>query len=493
MRFRRHLLAATAALVPLIAAAPAAAGELLVVEGDSVRTVQDPHLPSVDLPPAPGSPAQPRARASGPSVRRALLTLLRAERITREEYDEYKALYQEARSVRKRLSGGRRAELHRVIANLENIAGDRRLTAGRVKPLFLTLRRNTQWWRARAFPAGGARVAFGDDPVIFQYYRGEGLQIQPLANFGKANSLYNACVGENTRPGTPCRRGALRELLDRMVELASRRGTFTTWEYWFRFGGGSPPWTSGLSQGTAIQALARAGQLLAEPSYFAVAADALGAFERRAPTGVRQPVDGGNHYLIYSFNRRLLVLNGFLQSVIGLHDYLAITGDERARPLLDAGQAAAQAAVPRHDTGAWSLYALRGRESDLGYHRLVRDFLRGLCTRTQIAVYCSTADSFTRYLLEHPRVELLRSRPSRARVKKTVRLRFRLSKISRVQIHVTRRGKVAFERRVVNLGYGVRSFTWRPSKPGRYRIRIEAADLRNHHTVERGTITVRRR
>lgn len=496
MRLARHLLACAVAALAL--AGPAAASPLLVVDGKRVRAVEDPYLPADDLPPPPRPRAadrdEPRATAArkrGPTVRRALLSLYRAGRITREEYDEYKALYQEARSVRRRLSGARRNELHRVIANLEDIAAARRLSAGRVKPLFLILERNTEWWRARAFPASGARVTFKGDPVIFQYYRGEGLQIQPLANFGKANALYNACADEDEK--TRCSRSALRRLLDRLVELASRRGTFTTWEYYFRFGGGSPPWTSGMSQGTAIQALARGSQLLEEPRYLEVARSALGAFERRPPTGVRVPVEEGDHYLIYSFNRRLFVLNGFLQAVTGLYDYWTISGDERARVLYERGEAAARAAVPRYDTGAWSLYSLNGRESDLGYHRLVRDFLRNLCTRTQIDVYCSTADRFTRYLYEHPKLRLLAPRPRRVRVGKPVAIRFRLSKISRVAIHVTRGGKVAFYRRVVNLGYGTRSFTWTPRKAGRYRIRLEAADLRNHHTVITGSMTVRRR
>ena len=485
------LLGACAAFLAL--AATAGASERLHVDGGEVRRVQDPYLTAVDLPPAP--PARERSRAhaaAGPSVRRVLRDLLLSGAITQEQHDEYRGIYDEARRVRGRLSGGRRNELRRVIANTERIAAERRLTVGRLAPVFLILHRNTSWWRARAFPSAGARVTFGDDPVIFQYYPGEGLQIQPLANFSKANALYNACVGENTRPGVPCRQGALRELLDRLVALASRRGDFTTWEYYFRFGGGSPPWTSGLSQGTAIQALARASQLLGEPSYLTVAADALGAFERSAPTGVRRSMDGGNHYLIYSFNRRLLVLNGFLQSVIGLHDYAQISGDPRAQALFEAGEVAARTAVPRYDTGAWSLYSLGGRESDLGYHRLVRDFLEGLCARTGNTVYCEADDRFTRYLLEHPRVDVLRASPRRARVRRPVRIRFRLSKISRVSVQVSRGRRLVFSRRVINVAYGVRSFTWVPSAPGRYRVRIEAADLRNHHTVKRSRLTVRR-
>lgn len=488
-----HLLAACAACLAL--AAPAAASEVLVAGEDGVRRVQDPYLPSLDLPPVPGARAaapEPRARAAGPSVRRVLRDLLLSGAITQEDHDRYRGVYDEARSVRGRLEGARRSELSRVIGTLERIAAGGSLTVGRLPALFLTLERNTSWWRARPFPAAGARVTFGDDPVIFQYYRGEGLQIQPLASFGKANQLYNACVGDNTRPGTSCRKGALRELLDRMVALASRRGDFTAWEYFFSFGGGSPPWTSGLSQGTAIQALARGAQLLENPAYLTVAADALGAFESAAPTGVRIARDGGNQYLIYSFNRRLLVLNGFLQSVIGLYDYAQISGDPRGMALFAAGETAARAAVPRYDTGAWSLYSLGGRESDLGYHRLVRDFLRGLCERTGTALYCETAERFTRYLLEGPRLDILRSSPSRARSRRAVRIRFRLSKISRVSVQVSRGGRLVYSRRVIGVGYGVRSFTWVPPARGRYRVRIEAADLRNHHTVRRGSITVRR-
>ena len=491
MRMTAHLFAACAAFMALTATA--SASERLHVEGGEVRRVQDPYLPAADLPPVAPVHVRSQARTSaGPSVRRVLRDLLLDGVILQEDHDRYRAIYDEARLVRGRLSGARRAELARVIANTERIAAERRLSVGRLAPVFLILERNTQWWRARAFPAGGARITFGADPVIFQYYRGEGLQIQPLANFGKANALYNACVGENTRPGTRCRQGALRELLDRLVALASRRGDFTTWEYYFRFGGGSPPWTSGLSQGTAIQALARASQLLAEPAYLTVAADALGAFERSAPVGVRRSMDGGNHYLIYSFNSRLLVLNGFLQSVIGLYDYAQITGDPRAQALYEAGEVVARTALPRYDTGAWSLYSLGGRESDLGYHRLVRDFLGGLCSRTAHGLYCEATDRFTRYLLEHPRVEVLRASPSRARARRPVRIRFRLSKISRVSVQVSRGGRLVFSRRVVNLGYGVRSFTWVPAAPGRYRVRIEAADLRNHHTVKRSSLTVRR-
>ena len=430
------------------------------------------------------------AAARGPTVKAAVRAALVEGTITQEAHDSYRELYDESRSIRRRLLGARRAELHSVIVTLERIAAARDLNAPRMPALFLTLHRNTEYWRSRPFPASGARFAFGRSPVIFQYYPGQGVQIQPLANFGKANALYNACVGVNTRPGTPCRREALRELLDAMVALAVPRGGSAAWEYYFEFGGGRPPWISGLAQGTAIQALGRGAMLLSQPSYLEVGRSALGTFERRPPVGVRVPADGGNHYLIYSFNPRLRVLNGFLQSVNGLHDFARASNEPRAQALLQAGDVAARTAVPRYDTGAWSLYARPGRESDLGYHRLVRDFLGGLCERVRAPVYCDTERRFTRYLYEHPRIRLLGTRGRRAR--RPVAIRFRLSKLSRVSIRVTRGGRVALNARRT-VGYGRRSFAFRPRAAGRYSYRIEAADLRNHHRVVRGAFTVRRR
>lgn len=488
-------LAAAAALGAAAAlAGPASAAELLVVRGESVAVVDDPYLPprrATDLPPPPGP--RPRARpgaaaARGPTVKRAVRDAFLDGRIGEEDHDRYRALYDEARSLRRRLSGARRAQLHAVIATLERIAADGYLTVGRMPALFLQLDRNVEFWRTKPFPPAGARVAFAGSSVIFQYYAGQGLQIQPLANFGKANGLYNACKGINTRPGVPCRQEALRELLDDLVAIAARRGDFTAWEYYFTFGGGRPPWTSGLSQGSAIQALARGSELLGDPAYVEVARAALGAFERRPPVGVRVPQGDGSHYLIYSFDRRLRVLNGFLQAVIGLHDYARISADPRGQALFEAGDRAARREVPEHDTGAWSLYARRGRESELSYHRLVRDFLRGLCERTQVAVYCDTAERFTRYLLEHPRVELMRRGPARAG--RPARIRFRLSKLSRVSLRITAGPRTLYFRRLV-LGHGVRRFAWTPGAPGLYRLRLEAADLRNHHTVRHGRLRVR--
>jgi hypothetical protein len=69
----------------------------------------------------------------------------------------------------------------------------------------------------------------------------------------------------------------------------------------FHFDGGAPPWTSGLSQGTALQALARAGSRLKEPAFTEAAKQALGIFQAPPPAGVRVATPAGAHYLEYTY------------------------------------------------------------------------------------------------------------------------------------------------------------------------------------------------
>src|SRR5438093_838846 len=105
------------------------------------------------------------------------------------------------------------------------------------------------------------RLAFSDDPVVFQWYPGHGLQIQVLGNFGKANALAENCLKSPPDPKAPCMADRLKALLDRLVALRVTRSTYTTWEYDFAFGGGKAPWVSGMAQATALQALARGAQV----------------------------------------------------------------------------------------------------------------------------------------------------------------------------------------------------------------------------------------
>jgi hypothetical protein len=266
-------------------------------------------------------------------------------------------------------------------------------------------------------------------------------------------------------------------MLDELVPLGSQRGGVITWEYYFQFDGGLPPWTSGLTQATALQALSRSAKNLPGTDYLPLVDNGLGLFEQPPPNGVR--VDGaagqGPHYLIYTFAPDLRVINAFLQSVIGLYDVSTLTGSPRAQALYASAEKEAEAEVPTYNTGSWSLYS-QARESDLSYHNLVTGFLRGLCDRLGVPVYCQTADQFTADLEVAPTVTPV---TRRIRGGEPAKLAFKLSKISRVGVTVVdSAGKTVFSTSAV-VGYGQREFVWSkpPAKAGLYTLRVRATDL----------------
>ena len=200
--------------------------------------------------------ARAHAAARAGATRTALRQLLASGQIDQVEYQDRLKTYNQAVSTRNGLSGKRRNELGWVIGNTDEIAQKGALSAARLEPVFLIVARNTEFWRNSPIPASGDRVQFYGSQLIFQYYRGEGMQLQQLATWGKVN----AAVNDKAKKLVTYR-------LDELVPLAVNRDSGTAWEYYFHFGGGSPPWTSSLSQGTAMQALIHAAGPLKTASY----------------------------------------------------------------------------------------------------------------------------------------------------------------------------------------------------------------------------------
>jgi hypothetical protein len=373
----------------------------------------------------------------------------------------------------KRLTGVRRTELAGALATAEGMAARGALTPGRLYPVFLTLQRNAEWWSALPLLASGQRVSFIGSELVWQYVPGQGLQLHPLANFGKLNAYARGSRRNDPRTSL---------LLDELLSVGVPRGGGLAWEYYFTFDGGRPPWVSGLAQGTGLQAIARAATRLGRmPELLPRIQQGLRLFETPPPTGVRVETPEGIHYAQYSFWPELQILNGFVQSLVGLFDVAQLTGDPRAAQLYADGERAARVEVPAHDTGAWSLYS-RGaieRESDLHYHVLLRDFLSSLCDRTADPVYCGTEAHFTTYLTTPPTVQIT---TTRLRGGAPGKLRFVLSKISRASVSVT----APDGRRVLSvaagvIGHGRRDVVWAvPRKPGVYVVRVDATDLAGH-------------
>jgi hypothetical protein len=405
--------------------------------------------------------------------------------IDAEQRGSYLRSYAAARRTLGALSGQRRAELGYVLDTMRSFARQKRLTA-RLRPMFLMLDRNREWWAKAGPPGSGARLTFNGSRVIFQYFPGKGLQLHPLANFGRLNGYWQGR-----------RNSDLRSLATDLVSLAVRRNGYLAWEYYFEFGGGRPPWVSGMAQGTAMQALARAGERLADPALTQVARRGLGAFGQRTPRGVRVPQSGGDWYALYSFAPRLYVLNGHLQAVNGLRTHAELSGDAAVRERFEAGDVAARARIGSFNTGAWSLYSrpswVPGPEASLNYHTLNRDFARNLCRGTKEQAYCDAADAFTRHLKEDPTLDPQRAVPSPAVGGRGVRFRFRVSKIGRVGV-VVRAGGRTYLSTSASFARGDRYIRWVPPRlrtERTYDYTLYARDLAGNSSSTTGQLRVK--
>jgi hypothetical protein len=404
--------------------------------------------------------------------------------VAQADYAADRATYSDARARVKKLSGARRLELAGVLRDLDDMAARGQFTASRLPALFLTLRHNVDYWTSRPLIANGTRVSFPDDGgLVWQLYAGHGLQIQWLGTFGSLNALAKSKRNDAKTDA----------LLSEAVSLASARAGGLAWEYLFPFDGQRPPWVSSLAQGTGLQAMSRAAVRLGRQStVFPILHQGLTIFETAPPQGVRVPADGGAHYLQYSGLPDARILNGFVQSLVGLYDYAQFTGDTDGTALFQAGDVAARVEVPTYDTGAWSLYE-RGSasyESDLNYHELLRDFLVQLCQRTEAVEYCGAAQRFTAYLSIPPAIQVL---PATLKPKRTGKLRFTLSKISRVSVTVARGTKPVSTLDAGTLGHGTKSLRWRvPKQTGAYTVTVQATDLAGNPGSATGTVTVAR-
>jgi len=460
----------------------AAAAPVVVLGPHGRATVRnDPFLSGPAITPAPlavqahSAQAHPKQR----TVRSELARLYRVHAITRAAFRGYGASFNAALAAERRLRGTRAAELTAITENLHQIAADGSLTASRLPALFDTLDRNRQWWTTGPLLSSGQRVEFAGSQLVWEYYPGQGIELQVLGSFGKADGLYSAGPADYPELG---------ELLSEMIPLAAQRGGGLTWEYYFNFDGGSPPWTSAMSQATGLEALTRAYEAFGNANYLRIASRALPIFTVGPPVGVNIKTALGTRYLQYSFAPGAAILNAFLQTLIGLYDFARVSGNPLAARLFAAGDAEARAEVPHYDTGAWSLYQ-PGIEDTLDYHTLVTGFLQQLCERTDAAVYCTTADHFEAYLKTPPVLQLL---TARARARKPTTIQFRLSKYSHVGIVITQGNQATFSTSA-DFPYGVDAFSIPPlTAPGLYTIHLAGTDLAGNFARIQGTLQVSR-
>jgi D-glucuronyl C5-epimerase C-terminus len=402
--------------------------------------------------------AAPRddARAISVGLRRAVA----AGRLADADAERYRTVVRRARAVLTLLPGSRWETLARVLHEVRLQA--RAFTRPRALALFSMLEENTDYLSVRNVPPSETDIR-GPDGVVYRVGWGYGLQFHPLANAIELNAHVTT--------------GRLEEAARLGAALAARsvrkRSGGAALEYYFPYGGGRPPWTSGMAQAVAAQAFARAGERLGSAALLSAARRAYASI----PGRLVRSVSAGPWIRLYSFSD-LVVLNAQLQSVLSLGDYARIVDVEAARSLEGRLRESSRSMLPRFDTGYWSHYSL-GRESPLKYHEYVIELLRALGRRTGDLFWSDAGARFRRYTQEPP---LFQARPARPPIypwpadgfRDEARVSFWVSKISSVTV------EIGGERQLLGLTRGGwHTVTWRPGRraAGSYPPVVRAVDL----------------
>ncbi|MBZ5665707.1 MAG: D-glucuronyl C5-epimerase family protein [Acidobacteriia bacterium] len=152
------------------------------------------------------------------------------------------------------------------------------------------------------------------------------------------------------------------------------------------------PWISAYTQGLAISALVRAWRLTRRPELLKLlrrSADVFGLDVK--DSGVRVSLDGHTLYTEIPGGPVPGILDGFMTSLIGLHDLYAETKDPIVGRLFEEGIAGLKYALPRWDYGRkWSWYGCRAYLSPPAYHNLnclLLDVLARLSEQPLLAEY----------------------------------------------------------------------------------------------------------
>ena len=247
------------------------------------------------------------------AIKRGLTRAVEAKRLTRAQAARYREILSRSRTTLTGLPSTRRITLANVLRLVRLQAS--RFNAPRALALFSMLDMNARYLKRRALPAAGTDVT-GPDGVVYRSGWGYGLQFHPLANMVRLN--VDAAAGRTAKTA---------RLAAALVARAVPRKEGRVWEYYFPYGGGSPPWTAEMPQAVGAQALSRAGRLLKRPTFYTAARRAFRAIQG---TSLLMSTGNGPWVRHYSFSS-MMVLNAQLQSVDLAHRVRRDRG-QRSRP-----------------------------------------------------------------------------------------------------------------------------------------------------------------
>lgn len=134
-----------------------------------------------------------------------------------------------------------------------------------------------------------------------------------------------------------------------------------------------PPWLSALTQGNCISVLVRAYKLTGKELFLDVARQAVRPFEhdiRDGGVSVQVGEDGVLFEEIAAYPAGH-ILNGYIYGLLGLYDYIDLTGDAEITALLQRSLDTMHRIIDKFDMRFWSRYnLLHGHPATPFYHAL---------------------------------------------------------------------------------------------------------------------------
>lgn len=174
------------------------------------------------------------------------------------------------------------------------------------------------------------------------------------------------------------------------------------WNYEFDWPGCKAPWTSALAQGRGASVMVRAYLLTQNVDYKNAAIKALSRFEQpiseNGYNAIFKPT-GTPYYEEYP-KRPIVVMNGFMASLIGCWEVSHWLDEPRAQTLFDEGIASLEKMTPYFLVDGWSVYDLNpdNKAHNLNtprYHKLVGSYFDVLSTLSNSDVLAAQSQEWS--------------------------------------------------------------------------------------------------
>jgi heparosan-N-sulfate-glucuronate 5-epimerase len=261
------------------------------------------------------------------------------------------------------------------------------------------------WWALRAlrkevwgfrfdYPLEVISDAGGSDSLHYYIYserlffdvmevNGDGIPMHRLRRFGATyNPAYVAWYAlanleRGLRRVDPAGEKIFLRQVDSLVSRAMRTADgAVAWPCMFDWHEGrsflKAPWISALTQGLVMSALVRAHRLTGRAAFLELALDAVKVFEKNVRDGGVRSFENGRvlfeEYPAYPLPR---ILDGFLFSLLGLHDVAVATRDVGVAQLFSDGVKGLSETLPFWDyRQKWSWYGSHGYLCPPHYNKL---------------------------------------------------------------------------------------------------------------------------